>query len=167
MPQKWLAIIVVLMVVMLAGIGPVPAEERLELNAQEQQLYNQMLKTFVAPDFCGKSLEECPAAITVQMREGIAEQIKEGKSKEEIVSYWTGVYGMKILAAPPKEGFFLSAWLLPLLGLLLGGCFLLAQIRGRGRRKKKKSEPLPPGGGERAASADFEEALREEIIKHL
>ncbi len=165
MPKKWVIIVGVILFIMLAGIGPVLAEQRLELNAREQQLYNEMLKTFIAPDFCGKSLEECPAPITVQMREGIAEQIRGGMTGEEIIEYWTGVYGMKILAAPPKSGFFLSAWLLPVLGIIVGGWFLLAQTRRKGAGKTEKSRSVLPG--EIDKSAEYNEALREEIIKHL
>ncbi|NLL19155.1 MAG: hypothetical protein GX262_09030 [Clostridia bacterium] len=131
------------------------------LTPEQKSLYNQMLKTFVAPDFCGKSLEECPAAITVDMQEGILQQVKDGATKEEIIAYWTGVYGERILAAPPKSGFYLSAWILPVVGIVAGVFILSMALKGRigkGQQAKPKKKDIPD---------EYEEELQQEILKHL
>lgn len=148
------------MLMFMAPVGA--AADELDLTAEQRSLYNEMLKAFVAPDFCGKSLEECPAGITVEMQEGILQQVKEGATKEEIIAYWTSVYGERILAAPPKSGFYLSAWILPVVGIIAGVFILSVALKGRmgtgsqGKQSKKKEVP-----------AEYEEELQQEILKHL
>lgn len=155
-----LALVLILAWLLMAPVGVLAQND--ELTAEQQSLYNEMMKAFVAPDFCGKSLVECPAPITVEMREGILEQVKSGATKEEIIAYWTGVYGERILAAPPKSGFFLSAWVLPVVGIIAGVGILAVTMKGRmgtphGSAKGKKQ----------AIPGEYEEELQQEIIKHL
>lgn len=158
-------IFVVLICLALVLAMPLPAgADDLELTPEQRTLYNQMMKSFIAPDFCGKSLEECPAKITVEMRDGILKQVKEGKTKEEIIDYWVGVYGTKILAAPPKSGFFLSAWILPIMGILAGVGILAVAVKGRmrGETEQKASKT-----SKTTIPQEYEGELKEEILKHL
>lgn len=160
MAKRAILVLTVCLSLLLAAPFGVLAED-LGITMQQQSLYNEMMKIFIAPDFCGKSLEDCPAGITVEMREGILQQVKDGADKEEIIDYWTGVYGMKILAAPPKSGFFLSAWVLPIIGILVGALILSGVLRRRmgvdGKNKPNKSSI--PG--------EYEEELKQEVLKHL
>lgn len=148
-----------LILLFMAPLGA--GADELGLTPEQQSLYSEMLKAFVAPDFCGKSLEECPASITVDMKEGILQQVKDGATKDEIIAYWTGVYGERILAAPPKSGFYLSAWILPVVGILAGILILSVAIKGRmgsGNQSKPKKKDIP---------GEYEEELQQEILKHL
>ena len=141
------------------GVGA----EDLNLTPEQRSFYNQMVKSFIAPDFCGKSLEECPAKITVEMRDEILRQVKAGKTKEEIIDYWTGVYGTKILSAPPKSGFFLSAWVFPIIGLLAGVIIVGVAVKGRLRSSEETSKKLK----DNKLAEEYPEELKEEILKHL
>ncbi len=162
-PTKKIAILLISLLLFL--MVPIAAgAEDINLTSEQQVLYNQMLKAFIAPDFCGKSLEECPATITVEMRDGILKQVQEGKTKEEIIDYWTGVYGTKILAAPPKSGFFLSAWILPILGILAGVGILGVAVKDR---MKKESEQKPKKVSRATGNLEYEAELEEEILRHL
>ena len=162
-PTKKIAILLISLLLFL--MVPIAAgAEDINLTSEQQVLYNQMLKAFIAPDFCGKSLEECPATITVEMRDGILKQVQEGKTKEEIIDYWTGVYGTKILAAPPKSGFFLSAWILPILGILAGVGILGVAVKDR---MKKESEQKPKKVSKVTGNLEYEAELEEEILRHL
>lgn len=62
---------------------------------------------------------ECSAA--KQITDEVAQRLAEGQSKDEIIKYFVGVFGERILAAPTKQGFNLSAWILPFLAIVLGG----------------------------------------------
>jgi len=158
--RTWLVLLLILGCLALAPAGVLAQEG--ELTKEQQLLYNEMMKTFVAPDFCGKSLVECPAPITVEMREGIYEQVKNGATKEEIIAYWTGIYGERILAAPPKSGFFLAAWVLPVVGIVVGVVILAAALKGRMGSalpsSRSRKQPIP---------GEYEEELQQEILKHL
>ena len=67
---------------------------------------------------CQTTLELSNSPIATQMRTFIRERIAAGDSKEEIKAQLVDEFGQGVLAAPPKSGFNLLAWLLPLAGLL-------------------------------------------------
>ncbi len=50
----------------------------------------------------------------------IEKDISQGKDQPAILKALVDRYGVKVLAAPPAEGFNLAAWVLPGLGLILG-----------------------------------------------
>ena len=54
------------------------------------------------------------------MKAFIRERIAAGDTKSEIKASLVDQFGPAVLAEPPKKGFELVAWLLPLAGLALG-----------------------------------------------
>jgi cytochrome c-type biogenesis protein CcmH len=67
---------------------------------------------------CQTTLELSNSPIATQMRAFIRERIAAGDSKEQIKAQLVDEFGQGVLAAPPKSGFNLLAWALPLAGLL-------------------------------------------------
>ncbi len=67
---------------------------------------------------CEGSMECAPAK---EITDQVAQMIEKGQSKEEIIQYFVSTKGERILAAPTKKGFNLTAWILPFLAILLGG----------------------------------------------
>jgi cytochrome c-type biogenesis protein CcmH len=88
----------------------------------------------------GETLEQSGSPAAQQVERFIAVRIKAGDSKQEIKDRLVDQYGPRILAAPPKEGFDLLAWVLPLAGAAAGALVLgfAAWRWSRGR------EQLPP-----------------------
>ncbi|GAC1362857.1 MAG: hypothetical protein NVSMB44_18910 [Ktedonobacteraceae bacterium] len=73
----------------------------------------------------GESVADAPAPLAQQMRQVIREQLQAGKSEQEIVQYFASRYGeQNVVWSPPRQGFALLAWLVPI-ALLLGGVVLL------------------------------------------
>ena len=66
---------------------------------------------------CGTTLDQSDAPVARQMKMYIRARIAAGDSKDEIKQRLVDDFGEEVLAAPPKEGFNLLAWLLPLAGL--------------------------------------------------
>ncbi len=66
---------------------------------------------------CEGSMECTPAK---EITDQVAQMIEAGQSKEEIIQYFVNTKGEKILAAPTKKGFNLTAWTLPFLAIILG-----------------------------------------------
>ena len=62
---------------------------------------------------------ECTAA--KQITDEVANMIAKGYSKDQIIRNFQDKHGEKILAAPTKKGFNLTAWIIPFLALILGG----------------------------------------------
>lgn len=73
------------------------------------------------PD-CGKqALDQCAKCTKGQKyRAVVAEQLKEGKSKAQIINYFADTYGEHMLGNPRAQGFNRSALLLPALALVFG-----------------------------------------------
>ncbi len=75
------------------------------------------------------------------MKAKIQQMINDGKTKPEILKTFVSQYGQKILAAPPKEGFNLSVWVLPFAALAVAAVmlyFLLKSWSARGAKAEKQ-----------------------------
>src|ERR671938_1645557 len=66
---------------------------------------------------CGTTLAESDSPAAQQIKQFIRTSIARGETKSQIKADLVRNYGESILAAPPKHGFNLLAWLLPLVGL--------------------------------------------------
>jgi cytochrome c-type biogenesis protein CcmH/NrfF len=94
-------------------------------DSKDNNLYfRDVAKEFRCPTCTGLSVLESDASFSVQIKDQVHEQIKLGKSKDEIVKYFVERYGPWILREPPKEGFNLLAWAVPI-GLLILGPILI------------------------------------------
>ena len=83
------------------------------------------------------------------MKAFIRERIAAGDTKSEIKAALVDQFGPAVLAVPPKHGFELVAWLLPLAGLALGAVVvgLLAwrwSRRAATTSRRRRREPLDP-----------------------
>jgi cytochrome c-type biogenesis protein CcmH/NrfF len=72
------------------------------------------------PTCTGLSVLESDAKFSVQIKDLVLEQVNAGKSKEQILQYFTERYGPWILRSPPKEGVNLLAWIVPIALLTIG-----------------------------------------------
>jgi cytochrome c-type biogenesis protein CcmH len=94
----------------------------------------------------GETLEQSSAPAALQVERFIAVRIRAGDSKQEIKDKLVAQYGPRILAAPPREGFDLLAWVLPLAGALAAALVLgfAAWRWSRGREPPAPAAPLDP-----------------------
>jgi cytochrome c-type biogenesis protein CcmH len=84
---------------------------------------------------CDTTLDQSSAPVAQRMKAYIRERIAAGATGEEIKAELVAQFGRGVLAEPPKEGFDLLAWALPLAGLALGalavGAVAWSWARGR------------------------------------
>ena len=73
---------------------------------------------------CGTTLSQSDSPAAEQIKQFIRSAIARGDTKSEIKTQLVRNYGEQILAAPPKHGFNLLAWVLPLVGIGLGAILL-------------------------------------------
>ena len=94
----------------------------------------------------GETLEQSSSPAAQQVERFIAVRVRAGDSKQEIKDKLVAQYGPRILAAPPKEGFDLIAWVLPLAGALVGALVLgfAAWRWSRGREPPAGPAELDP-----------------------
>jgi cytochrome c-type biogenesis protein CcmH len=86
------------------------------------------------------------------MRELIREKLRNGESPQEIRQYFLSKYGEWILLQPEAHGINLAVYVLPILGLLLGGAalFLAARRWTRSPMSVEAEEPSVPSGSDRS-----------------
>jgi cytochrome c-type biogenesis protein CcmH len=77
---------------------------------------------------------DCPSPIP--MRKIIDDKIKAGFTKEKIIQDFVDEYGEVVLAAPPKSGFNLYAWIIPIFALILGVIIVLILLLKWSQRRK-------------------------------
>src|SRR6266849_2106340 len=75
----------------------------------------------------GESVADSPSTISQQMRGVIRQQLQQGQSEQQIIQYFVSRYGSNILWSPPKQGFTMLAWIIPI-AILLGGAILLVMV---------------------------------------
>jgi cytochrome c-type biogenesis protein CcmH len=97
---------------------------------------------------CETTLDQSSSPAAQQIKRVIASRIAAGDTKTQIKDRLVAEYGDAILAAPPREGFGLVAWWLPVAGILAA-----AVAVGMGaRRWARAREPAPVGPPLDAAS---------------
>jgi cytochrome c-type biogenesis protein CcmH len=108
---------------------------------------------------CDTTLDQSNSPAARQIKAVISARIAAGDSKQEIKDLLVAQYGTKILAAPPKKGFNLLAWLLPIF-LLLGGAIVLGLLAWRWSHTR---EPGPPAA---QLSPALERRVDEELARY-
>ena len=110
------------------------------------------------------TLSYCPSAEADQMRELVKDKISAGESTEQILDYFAGVYGPKVMAQPAKKGFYFVAWWFPY--FLLFDIFLLVGVVLFVWRKKTGSENkivAADNGESETLRKDMEDLLEKEV----
>lgn len=68
----------------------------------------------------------------------VRQETAQGKSEAEIIQSFVAQYGETVLAALPKKGFNLTAWLLPFAALLFGGVVIYSVLKTWGRQSESR-----------------------------
>lgn len=112
-------------------------------------IWQDVATDLMSPACPGRTLINCTSGQSEQWREVIRQKIAKGETKEQIIQYFVDMRGKEILAAPPKQGFALTAWLLPLF-VMLNGAGLIVALTYRWARKR------PAADGRTPASSDIQ-----------
>jgi cytochrome c-type biogenesis protein CcmH len=102
------------------------------------ELENQVM----CPVCPGETLAQSNVPAAQQVKRNIQRWIDEGNTRSEIKRKLVADYGPQILAAPPRHGFDLLAWVLPLAGIL-GASAVVAFLAWRWSRRRDEPEHLP------------------------
>ena len=77
----------------------------------------------------GLSLQDSPSELSLQMKDVVRQQLREGKSPEEVKAYFVSKYGEWILLEPKASGVNLLVYVLPILLVLGGGVAIGFMVR--------------------------------------
>ncbi len=81
------------------------------------------------------SVADSPSEMAQQMRDIVREQLRAGKTPQEIKDFFVSKYGEWVLLAPATTGFSLTVWVVPFV-VLIGGLALGLVFLRRWSRKK-------------------------------
>jgi len=151
------ALLLVLAALVLAA--PAAASERHPTLAE---LEDQLMCPICESETLAQSDSPAAQRIKLYIERRIDEGATRGQIKDELVKEW----GIRILAAPPRHGFDLLAWALPLVGLL-GGAAVIGVLAWRwSRTREEPAEPPPPYAlNGRPLEPDLERRLDEELAR--
>ncbi|MBX3058345.1 MAG: cytochrome c-type biogenesis protein CcmH [Anaerolineae bacterium] len=90
---------------------------------------NAVAKDLFCPVCESTPLDVCPTKACADWRELIRTQLAAGKTRAEIHDYFARQYGDGVLADPPKRGFSLILWVLPVVGVVIGGVLFGRYVR--------------------------------------
>ena len=125
-----------------------------EISADE---VNEVARELWCPLCSGVRLDGCELKACDQMKDEIALKLESGEDLDSIKNYFVAQYGPQVLGEPPREGFNLLAWILPIVALLGGGLFLLT--RGRKLFRSNEPEQQPVVVGEDGEAVDDEGSI--------
>lgn len=115
--------------------GQTPKTRAPQVNDSEAQAIGARLR---CPVCQGMPISESPSEMAQAMMTRVREMLAEGRSRDEIVTYFTQRYGDWVLLDPRKTGINWLLWGLPPL-VLLAGAFV---VRAYTRRAAPPAAPV-------------------------
>lgn len=152
------ALLIAAVLVLGAAGSALASEERPTLAELEGELW--------CPT-CNAPLALSDAPVADRIRAFVRERIAAGDTKSEIKAALVDSFGEDVLAAPPREGFNLLAWVLPLAGGLVAVTALGVAARrwSRGRGPDRDPPLDASANGRVPLEPDLERRLDEELAR--
>lgn len=136
--NKLFPVFLLLTSIVLSGFQPTTsADEQKSIDDQTKEISYLLM----CPVCQGQSVGESNSNLAHDMRDIIRKQLEAGKSKDEVLAYFVNSYGESILASPPPKGFNWVLWLLPGVGIILGGIGITLFLFKA--QKEDRDEDLP------------------------
>ena len=143
----------------IALFGPTSA-----LASEQHPTLNELENEVMCP-VCTVPLSQSDSPAARQIERVIRDKIAAGWTKSRIKNMLVKQYGESILTSPPKHGFNLLAWLLPLMGIAAAGA-VLGVAAWRWSRRRGEPEPLVQSqNGQGPIDPDLDRRLDEELAR--
>jgi cytochrome c-type biogenesis protein CcmH len=148
-------VLLILVFICFAGVGTAKEAQPNEDPKIEQRMkeLTQQLRCLVCQN---ETLADSRADLAEDLRRQIREQMKAGKSDQEIIAFLTDRYGDFVLYNPPVKGTTYLLWFGPFILLIAGTGLLYSYLKRR--RKLISDKPLTTDERKRA-----EDILRGEL----
>ena len=104
---------------------------------------------------CNTPLDVSTSPAAQAIKDFIQVRIAKGQSEEQILAALEAEFGREVLATPPKEGFDLVAWIVPIV-LVVGGLCAIPLVTRSWARRRHTDVPAPEISPEDAARLDDE-----------
>lgn len=107
---------------------------------------------------CETTLDQSTAPVAERMKTFVRIRIAAGDTEQEIKDALVAEFGPGVLATPPKGGFGLLAWLLPLVALMAGAVVVGVLLRTWSRRRAPREDA-------RTLDPELERLVDEELAR--
>jgi cytochrome c-type biogenesis protein CcmH len=135
-------------------------------SASEQHPTLNELENEVMCPVCNTTLAQSDSPAAHQIERDISARIRQGWTKSRIKDSLVNEYGESILASPPKRGFNLLAWLLPLVGVGVGAALLGVAARSWSRKRPEEgASPSDSANGSGPLDPELERRVDEELAR--
>ena len=111
------------------------------LASEQHPTLSELEGQLMCPICEGETLAQSDSPAAQRIKVEIQQRIAAGDTRSQIKNRLVAEWGTRILAAPPRHGFDLLAWLLPIVGVL-GGAAALGLLAFRWTRERDP-EPAP------------------------
>lgn len=112
-----------------AARAPVPTAQSAKSDSALEAMTTVLASELRCPVCQGNSIQDSPSELAQQMRDLIRDQLRSGKTPDEVRAYFVAKYGEWILLAPKAEGLNLVVYVVPFLALLVGGLVVWRTVR--------------------------------------
>src|SRR5712692_9382771 len=137
-----------------AAVSPVTAQPAAPVSEETVHEVAAQLRCVVCQNL---SVADSPSEMASQMRAIIRDRLAAGERPAEVQQYFVDRYGEWILLSPPRRGFNLLVWLLPLAAVAVGLAATGALVwRWTHRRRGVRPPPV-------AVDAAMSERIRREL----
>jgi cytochrome c-type biogenesis protein CcmH len=141
-----------------------------DLAPEQRTLQTEIQNGLACYCGCGMTIQGCLGGMICSESKTVSKEVvsllQSGKSKPEVIQAMVAQYGERILAAPTKEGFNLTAWILPFVALVVGGLIVAKVISSW----KRQTQPQPTASAEPVSSTEekspsdpYQERLEREL----
>lgn len=145
-----------LVVVLLMSFS-LPALAQEQSGPVSDDEVNEVAKQLYCPICESTPLDVCSTQACADWREVIRTKLAEGQTAEEIKAYFELQYGPQALAEPPRSGFTLAVWILPVLAVVVAAFFFIRYIRSLRTDAGGAVAAAPEGGAQTIDVAAAEE----------
>ena len=141
---------------LLCSVAIADADSDASIERSSQEIFSSLMSPFCV----ARTLNDCPSSAAHDLKNKIREEIKNGKSTQQVLDELYATYGDKIRATPALSGFGLIAWLAPLAFAALGLIIIiwwLSSSRAEPNQVTVQAPPLDPR---------IEERIKRELQKY-
>jgi cytochrome c-type biogenesis protein CcmH len=150
---------------LFAAAPGLASDEGVALSPEQEARARAIDDQLIAPCCFSQTVANHNSAIAEQIKAEVRQMLAAGSSEREIMDFYVGKYGERILASPRARGFNLLAYVMPGVALVAGLAGVVIVLR-RWRRPRSLQSA---GAGPSVVSSDearrYQARLEEELAR--
>jgi cytochrome c-type biogenesis protein CcmH len=123
--------------------APTPAPTGAPYDSALEARVKEVSSVLRCPVCQGLSIQDSPSELSLQMKDVVRQQLREGKSPDEVKAYFVSKYGEWILLEPKASGMNLIVYALPVVLVILGAGFVWMLVRRWSNAAPLSTQPAP------------------------